>query len=700
MRKFIEKIQIFFENRSLILSIITILIGIIYIVQLCNLQIVHGQEYRQQSEKKMLRNQTVYATRGDITDRNGIVLATNKYTYNVNLYKVNIDQDQQNKIISRIIDILESNSDKIYSTFPISDDLKSFSFNSDNDEKSFKSSNKFNKDETLSQVIDYYIDKYDLKAYDRTRAIKIVMVRYEASINGYSLFNPAIIAKNISDKSMAQIKETSDLYGIEITTDSTRYYPYGQLAAHTIGYVGKVTSDEYKTLKDQGYDYNSVIGKSGIEKTMEKYLKGVNGENRQEVDSLGVVSSDTRVTDPTPGDSVSLTIDYRLQQVAEQALKDTISDIQKGVNGTEKSSDADAGAVVVLDTVTGEVLASASYPTFDLNWFIDGFTNDEWKQINDSKLTPMVNRTISGHYPPGSTFKMLVAYAGLEDKKITIDEQIKDLGIYPYAQHPKCWIYEDRGATHGLVDVSKAIKVSCNYYFYEVGRRLGIDNIIKSAKMFGLGQKTGIELSDEYAGSISGDGVDPSKWNLGLTLSSAIGQAGNLYTPIQLANYISALSNGGNLNKVTVINSVKDSNQNTISQKEIEDYTNQYTGTKFEPKKLNLNQEYINAIKQGMISSTSEAGGTSYVIFKYSDIQAAGKTGTAQVPNGSNNGVFVGFAPYDNPRIAVVAVIEHGGEGTYTAKVAKPIMEEYFNIKKEDDQNNKGQNISDKSINY
>lgn len=696
MKKIISKLSNFFGNRLLVISVIIILIGIVYVFQLFNLQIVNGEYYRQQSEKKLLRNETIEASRGEITDRNGIILAENKQSYNVELYKVKVNDNIRNQVISEVIDILESNSDKIFSTFPISDDLNNFNFSDDESAKKWKQSNNIPQDESFNDVINYYISKYNLKNYDITKAKKMIMVLYEANLNSYSLFNPAIIAKDISQKSVAQVDESKfKLYGVKTISTTVRNYPNGTLAAHIIGYVNKISSSDYTKLKDQGYSYNSVIGADGIEQILEKYLKGTDGTKRVEVDSMGIENSENTVKDAVSGDTVELTLDYRLQKVAEEALQDTINDIKTGKNRVEKSADADAGAVVVLDVTTGEVLAMASYPSFDINNL-----NENWNSLSNDQLKPLVNRAIAGTYSPGSTFKMLVALAGLDNNEMTVDEKILDLGVYPYAHHPKCWIYEDRGATHGYVDVTKAIKVSCNYYFYEIGRRLGIDKIVEYAKKFGLGQKTGIELKGEQSGKISGDGADQSTWNLGNTLSSAIGQMDNSYTPLQLANYIATLANGGNLNKVSIIKDIIDSQQDNVSLSEIEKYTNEYTGTNFQTQKLNLNSTYVDAVKQGMLSVTSDSGGTAYIVFKNSNIQVAGKTGTSQQTTGSANGIFVGFAPYDNPKIAVVAIIEHGGEGTYTAKVVKPIMEEYFNIENQDQNSSKQQTVSTKNVEY
>lgn len=689
--------------------IVVIVISVIFIATLFNLQIVNGENYREQSEKRMLRTKNITAPRGEIYDRNGVILATNKLSYDVELYKVRVSTKEQNDGILRLVEILNENSDKVYSTFPVNDDLNGFNFENTEEEQKWKKEMKLDSTLTFDQVIDKYIEKYELQDYsdNRLNQIKMIEIKYEANLNGYSLFNSATIAKDISQKSVAKIgEEKYKIYGISIVSVPKRYYPNGNLLSHIIGYVSKISSTEYEKKKEQGYNVNSVIGKAGIEQSFEKYLRGKDGVIKEETDTLGNVSSQTETTEAKSGDNVTLTVDYRLQKVAEESLLNAINGLQNGTLVGKKFSDANAGAVVVLDVDSGEVLASASYPTYDINSLIGGISLKDWNALQNNSLHPMLNRVVSGTYSPGSTFKMLVGMAGLMNGKITVDEKYYDPGIYPYGYHPKCWLYTDRHMTHGWINIEGAIKGSCNCYFYEVGRRIGISEIVKYAKLFGLGQKTGIELSGEVAGTIAGaddkseDGLK-SPWYLGDTLSAAIGQSGSSYTPIQLANYIATIANGGKLNKVSLIKSVDNEVAGTSeSLADINKYTSEYTGVNFEEKDLNINSEYIDAIKKGMLSVTSETGGTSYIVFKNSDIQVAGKTGTAQVPNGNNNGIFVGFAPYDNPKIAVVAVIEHGGEGTYTANVVKPIMEEYFNIDKESKQNEKAQNVSNQDIKF
>ena len=702
IKKILEKIGNFFNNRYLILSIITFLVSIVFIIRLFNLQIVDGKEYREKSERRMLRTEVITAPRGEIVDRNGVILATSKLSFNVELYKVNVTAEEQNDALVKLIKILEENGDTISSSFPINDSKSGFNFESQEDENKWKEEMGFDTSLDFNQVIEKYIEKFELSAYDRDTQIKIIQIKYEGNLNGYSLFTSATIAKNISEKSHALIEEDIyELYGVNIVSVPIRYYPNGNFASHILGYVGKISSTEYKEKKDEGYNVNSIVGKSGVELSFEKYLKGEDGENKVETDLQGNTSTKTTTKKAVAGNTLTLTIDYRLQKAAEESLKNTISGLNDGTLVGKTVADADAGAVVVLDVKTGEVLAMASYPDYDINSLVRGLSSEEWNKLNNDPLKPMYNRTISGRYSPGSTYKMLVGIAGLMNNKITVDEKILDPGIYPYGHKPKCWIYSYYGMTHGYVNLTEALKGSCNCYFYEVGRRIGIDEIVKYSKMFGLGEKTGIELDNEAKGSIAGENRKDSEWYLGMTLSAAIGQSDNAYTPIQLANYISTIANGGTLNKVSIIKKVtNEETSQDVSMSEIEEYTSNYTGVNFETKKTSIDPSYINAIKEGMRAVTNDMGGTSYSLFKDSQIEVAGKTGTSQLGNGSNNGIFVGFAPYDDPEIAVVAIIENGAEGTYTAHVVRPIMDEYFNISTDEKNNEKQGEYLNKDVKF
>ena len=675
-----KRIKEFFNNRILVIKFVLVLVGAILLLRLIDLQIVNGAEYRETSEKKMLRETVIQAPRGEIYDRNGVVLATNKLAYDVVVYKVGLDNYELNNTLLKLINVLEKNKDEVYTSFPMEDIKEGFYTDSDKEKVCIAYDIETNLSDT--QILEHIYEKYELNnmGFSSSEKFKVARLRYELATNVFSLFRSVTLAKDVSYETMAIIEEAkSELPGVEINVNSKRYYPNGTLASHLLGYVSSINSVEYAKLKDEGYSYNSTIGKMGIETTMERYLKGSNGIKRTEVDSEGEIAAEYVYKEASSGNNVSLTIDYRLQKVAETNLKKVINNIATGAKGYVKQKGANAGAVVALDVNSGEVLAMASYPTFDPNDFVSGIKYSKWKKLSGDKTKPMFNRVISGTYSPGSTFKMLSALAGLDSKVITVTETIKTNGRYEYGNHPMCWVYSSYGRTHGYVNVSKAIKVSCNCYFYEVGRRMGIENLVKYAKMFGLGSKTGIELYGEASGSIAGANEDMD-WYLGDTLSAIIGQSYNSFTPVQLANYISTLANGGTLNKVSILKEVTTNEHERISEQEVANYIQEITGYKFNSTKLELNKKYVDAVVEGMKSVTSEQGGTSYIVFKNSDIEVAGKTGTAQVASGTPNGIFVGFAPIENPQIAVVAIVEHGDSGSAVANIVKPILEEYFSI--------------------
>lgn len=690
----LEKIMEILENRELVLSIILCIIAIIFVIQLFNIQIINGASYREQAENKIVRTESISASRGEIYDRNGVLLATNKLTYNIEFYRTKVGTDLTNNAIKDLVDILESNGDSVYSTFPINNSLDNFSDEYLEDEElknTFLSKIKLDSSASFNDVIDYYTKLYAIEDFEYEDKIKIIKVKYEANLNGYSLFNSAIIAKNISKNSVAQIEEQkSKLYGFNIVSVPQRYYISDDFACHILGYVSKINTTEYAKLKDGGYTINSMIGKAGVEESMENYLKGIDGVKKVVTDSLGNVTSETVTKEAESGNNVTLTIDYRIQNVVENALKSTLQNLKSGALSKNPIPEAQSGSCVVLDVETGEVLAMASYPTYNINSFVNGIKTEQWNSLINDVQKPMFNRAISGTYSPGSTYKMLMGIAGLEAGGITVDELYTDPGIYPYAYQPKCWIYTAHHITHGTINLAGALKGSCNGYFYEVGRRIGIEEIVKWAKNFGLGQKTGIELSGEASGNIAGDGA--KTWSLGDTLSASIGQSTNLFTPIQLANYISAIANGGTLNKVSLIKNVGNDIK-SVSLTDVANYSKEFTGVDFKTKELNIDSSYINAIKEGMYAVTTETGGTAADIFADSKVEVAGKTGTAQVSSGADNAIFVGFAPYDNPKIAVVAIVEHGDEGYYLAPMVKEITNAYFDIYTNDAQKEKTQDI-------
>lgn len=660
-----------------ILATIIYIIGFILILQLANLQIIKGNDYRLQSSARLTRETTMYADRGEILDCNGVKLVTTSTGYSLNLYKTSLDNAEINNNILNIINVLEENGDKYVDNLILN--INPYSFTTDNEDaiKKWKKNNGIDETYNAEQCFTYLKNKYEIKTNDIVQARKIMAVRYEITQNGYSNIKPVEIATNISKNSILKFSEQSSKFsGIDIITEPVVTYNYGSLASHVLGYCGKITQSELENVGD-GYTQNEIIGKTGIQYVFEKYLKGQNGTRQIDMDINGNITGEYTTKDPVVGSDVQLTIDAKIQAVAEQALKDDINKIANGAYA--EKSDATSGAVVVMNIKTGEILALASYPDYEPQLFVNGISTDKYNEYRESQA--LYNRAISGTYAPGSTFKMISAIAGLETKAITTTEKINCIGVYPYAHKPVCWYYTTYKSGHGPLDVSGAIQHSCNFFFYEVGNRIGIDTLAKYSKYFGLGKKTGIELPSESAGNIaSRDRANEENrtWYLGETLSAAIGQSYNNVTPLQMAKYISILVNGGHQIDATVIKSVKSSDGTEVSKEEINKYVNDLLGIKKESvDEMIFNDENLKAVLEGMKNVTTESGGTAYAIFKDSNIQVGGKTGSAQAGN-KTHAWFAGFAPFDNPEIAVAAIIENGAHGAYAAPVAKEIFEAYF----------------------
>lgn len=660
-------------------SILVYIIGIILLAQLFNLQIIRGEEFRNQSNTRLTRETTLEAARGSILDRTGNHLVSTSMGFTLQLYKTKIDTQTLNETILKTINVLEKNGDLYVDNLPIL--VEPYRFNTDNEDtiKKWKIDNGFDENLNAEECFNKMKEKYLITIQDVLAARKIMNVRYEISRNGYSSTKSVEISSNISRISMLEFNEqSSEFPGIDIITEPVVTYNSGTLASHILGTVGKITKEELDK-NEQGYDQNDIIGKTGIQYVFEKYLKGTNGIRQVDMAVDGTITGEYISEEAVAGSDVVLTIDVNLQAIAENALKKNIEDIKTGKYGDK--SDADAGSVVVMNVNTGEVLAIASYPDYEPQLFVNGISNEKYAEY--MAVSALYNRAISGTYAPGSTFKMITAIAGLETGAITINDKINDTGVYPYAHKPVCWLWTSNHRGHGYLNVSNAIKHSCNFFFYEVGNRIGIDNLEKYASYFGLGRKTGIEVPSESTGSIASQkraSEENRNWYLGETLSAAIGQSYNNFTPIQMAKYISMLANGGNAIDVTVIKSIINPNGTEVSKDEIEQFSNQKLGiTNEETQKLDISKENLNAVLEGMRGVTSESGGTAYSYFRDFNIEVGGKTGSAEAGN-KTNAWFVGFAPYDNPEIAVVIIVENGAHGAYTAGVAREIFAEYFGM--------------------
>lgn len=666
-----------------ILYILVYIVGIILIFQLFNLQIVHGEEYLQRANSRLTRETKIRAARGNILDCNGNVLAGNEIKYSLKIYKSKIDEQNLNTTILNAIFVLEKNGDKYNDDFPVNINPVSFKYENQERINKWLEENDLADGTTAEQALEYFIDEYSLKQYSLEEARKIIAVRYGIDVNGYSSMRGYEISPEVCEKSVAQIEEMNHSFpGINIEYRPIRKYYYSSLASHVLGYVGKIGNEEY--TQNEGYELDDYIGKTGIEYVCEKFLKGKDGLKQTDMSIDGTTTGEYITEEAISGSNVMLTIDAKVQQVAEKALKENIEKINNGDYGEKR--EVYAGSVVVLNVKTGEVISMVSYPDFEPQLFVDGISTEKWNEYTVKGRSALINRTMQSAYAPGSIFKMVPAIAGLETGKITKDEQIECAGIYPGGYKPKCWYYTTYGRGHGYLTVSQAIQKSCNCYFYEVGTRIGIDNIEKYATYFGLGQKTNIELPGEISGTLAGkklyEKLDEA-WYYGNTLSAVIGQAENNFTPIQMARYIAMLTNGGKKLDLTIIKDIINNQGESIKTEDVKDYINKRLGIeKTSEENLNIQKENLKTVLEGMQSVTEE-GGTAYSVFKDFPIQVGGKTGSAEAGNDKTNAWFVGFAPYENPEIAVVVLVENGAHGYYSAEVTKEIMEAYFGLNEE-----------------
>lgn len=680
------------KGRMRFLYAVLFLIMLALFSKLFNLQIIHGEKYLEQSQNRISATVTVKAPRGEIMDRNGKVIVSNREGYSVLLQKTLCSNDELNKKMLGILNVLEKYSYSYTDTLPISFYPYEFIFtdennnNSTEDEKAlwFSKRTKITDDMTPDEIIRFYKDKvFEISdEYSQDDIRRLIGILYDSNINGFSISQPFKIAEDVSLNVITELKERrNEFEGMLIVKEYYRSYEQNDIAAHILGGIGKMNADEYEVLSQKGYGYNDLIGKRGIEKLFEEYLKGTDGKQTVSLKDNAQDSSAEQIEDASsdnqsaiPGNYVVLTIDSDLQRVCENSLKTRITEIAKkgGSSQDKKGGDADSGAAVVIDIKNGDILACASYPTFNPETF-----NTDYNTLLKDNSKPMWNRALSGTYIPGSTFKPLVALAALENEVVTTGEIIECEGVYKFYEdyQPKCWIWSDNHKTHEKINISQAIENSCNYFFYEMGRRLGIDKISSYAKEFGLGEKTGIELLDEASGNVSSreykKKIATTKhdetWYAADTIQTAIGQSYSFFTPIQLANYIAGIANDGVRYKTHILKSVRSSADGHIVYEP-------------EPEILGISEvsnKNLAAVKKGMLGVVDE--GSASAIFEDYKVEIGGKTGTAQIgKNVSDNALFVAFAPFDNPEIAVAVVIEHGVVGANAAYVARDIFDKYF----------------------
>ncbi|HWR44635.1 penicillin-binding protein 2 [Sporomusa sp.] len=478
-------------------------------------------------------------------------------------------------------------------------------------------------------------------------------------------FEPIRVKTDVGPDIVTKIEERrAELPGVVIEIQPLRNYVNNELAAHIFGYVSEINDVELEKRKTDGYKAGDIVGKFGLEKVYDKEIRGTDGGNQVEVDVSGRPVQVLGKKDPLPGHNLVLTIDYRVQKAAEAAIDEQLTYLQTKTEFTK----AKAAAAVVLNPKTGEILAMVSRPNFNPNLFNGGISEKDWKLLNDNPYHPMDNKAISGEYPPGSTFKIITGTAALELGKVTPEEKILDTGTH--------WIIPKgnaMGEALGWINFREALSKSDNVYFYEMGNRLGIDNLEKYARMFGLGAFTGINLPGESDGLVANrrykEKVYGEDWYLSETFDASIGQGFQLTTPLQMAMVISQIANGGHRYKPNLVSKITGTNGEVIK-----------TFAPEEVGQVAISDRTLTLIRESLREVAQESG-TAAAEFKDFPIAIAGKTGTAENSHGHDHGWFVAYGPYEDPRVAVAIIVEQGGFGASSAvPIAKKIMEAAFNI--------------------
>ena len=637
---------------------------VLFFAVLYDAQVVHGSENRARSITSNTASETVTASRGIITDRNGKVLVSNRLAYTLVVDKSSFgkDEDALNDAIWQLIQLCQEQGVTWNDTLPMttgsSPQLTSKSLT-----KSFREyldDNKLPTDGGSAEVLAAMRKLYKVDdSYTDAQARLIVGVRYE--LDGRSSYT---FAEDVSTELLGRITD-GKYRGVTIKTAAARVYNT-KLAAHILGTVGAIWQEEWRSdestgyvgYADKGYNMNDLVGKDGVEKAFEEYLHGKDGKRLITTDENGKITGELYTREPQPGGTVALTIDIDLQQVVEDTLASTIQGM------IDKDSNERGGAAAVIQVGTGEVLAMASYPTYDLETF-----NQDYDELVKDERLPMFNRATQGVYAPGSTFKLCTSVAALEEGIITPSTIIEDKGIYTYYVDPQpmCWIWRQAHTTHGRINVSQAIVDSCNYFYYEVGRLTGIKKLDEYATAFGLGQSTGIEIGD-----VSGVLASPEwakahdrEWTDGQTITAAIGQSYNLFTPLQLANYVATLVSGGEHYEAHLLKNVKSYDNSRV----IDVYG------KGPLNDLNISDSTMAAVTKGMHDLTYDSLRSA---FSRCVVEAGAKTGSAQVGTDIANGTFVAYAPYDDPEIAIAIVVEKGGSGSLLANAAVDIINAWF----------------------
>ena len=623
----------------------------------------------------------VKAARGNILDRNGKVLVSNRASFDLTLnHYVLISAEGTNEYLYRLIKRCEEMKIDYTEHFPVSKE-RPFVYTLDNYNSSWQNyfqsylsfMGRLDSDITAPLLIETLRDRYDIPAtWTDKEARQVIGLRYELDLRRcvYNL-SSFVVLEDASDEAKAAIMELN-IPGLQVESSIVREY-HTEYAAHILGHVGAVTPAQWEYYKNiDGYEMDSLVGQSGVEAAFEEYLHGVDGWREDTVARDGTLISSRYLTYPKAGSNVELTIDITLQGIAEDSLDKVLNDLRAG-GGNGDGTEAEGGAVVAIDPATGQILVCASNPTYDLSSFFENY-----EELKNAPYSPLYNRALQGTYPPGSVYKMSTIIAAFESSDYNSQTIIKDLGAFTKYKgfHANCLRWTNNHTTHGSLNAADALRYSCNYYFYEMGDNISIEAMDATAKALGLGVLSGAELPERpgYRANPETKNLlhtgDDKLWYKGNQILAAIGQDDNRFTPIQLCTYATALANQGTRYSATFLKRVVSSDFSALlfeNQAKIAEH-------------LYISDETYNTYIDGMLRATSMEGGTAYSVFGSYPIEVAGKTGTAEVGGLPSNGSFICFAPARDPEIAISVYGEKAASGTQMAKVAKAIMDKYFEI--------------------
>lgn len=633
-------------------------------IKLMKVQVVDKNIYTKEAPYTYTVDQTIFATRGEIEDVTGTPIVANKLGFNVTIEKASFPSDNQkgNEVILRLAEFLLSEGYTYNDSLPVTTDAPfEYSDATENEISRLKSTIRVNVYATAENCIDKLIDDYDISEEYTPRQQRIIAgIRYEMIMRDFSLSNVFTLCKDVSKDSVSKIKEMSlELPGVEIAEDAIRTNPVVDVIPHEIGTIGPIYAEEYDELRAQGYILSDYVGKSGIEKGMESYLRGKNGTREITVANSTVISSE--ITEPAvPGNTIRLTINNNFQRELQKTLEDFIKFVNEDPERDEEKALSESGAIVVLDAKNNDVLGLATAPTYTLDDYIENYS-----EVLNREGTPLLNRATDGLYRPGSTFKTVTATAGLNEGFITPYSTFYCGESYQFYDIK---VFCTGG--HASIGVTEAIRVSCNIFFYELSRMLGIDNIIKYSNLYGLGTNLGLESGDT-AGRIAGPQTAEElgvTWYSGELLQAAIGQSETKITPLQMAVQASTIANRGVRYQPHLVDSIYDYLGNLV------DSVEPVVAQKIEP-----NYDYVfDPIIDGMIGASRNTPNGEFSLNNLG-YDVAIKTGTPQTTSSkATNTTVIGFAPADNPIIAFSVVIENGDNSKYLVRKIIDLYNKYY----------------------